>query len=89
MALGSAWARGRGQRTFARQFGLYLFGFATWLPPIIWFKNNVAELTFIDGPSMSPFLNEHYNESLRRDVCLNWKLYSQTDLRRGMIVTFK
>jgi hypothetical protein len=38
---------------------------------------------------MYPFLNPQYNESLRRDLCLVWKLYAQEDLRRGMVVTFR
>jgi inner membrane protease subunit 2 len=64
-------------------------GFATWVPVVIWFNTTVAELTRINGPSMYPFLNTRYNESLSRDLCLNWKLYAQDDLRRGMIVTFR
>ncbi|KAL1873808.1 hypothetical protein VTK73DRAFT_771 [Phialemonium thermophilum] len=89
MALGSLWARARSRPVFLRQFSAYLFGIATWVPAIIWFNANVAELTVINGPSMYPFLNEGYNESLRRDLVLNYKLYAQENLARGMIVTFK
>jgi inner membrane protease subunit 2 len=92
MALGSLWARVTGRAPFSpftRQFSRYLFGFATWVPVLIIFNTNVAEVTLIDGPSMYPFLNTRYNESLRRDLCLNWKLYAQDNLQRGMIVTFR
>lgn len=89
MALGSLWARATGRAAFTRQFARYLFGFATWLPVMILFNTKVAEVTLIDGPSMYPFLNTRYNESLRRDLCLNWKLYAQDDLQRGMVVTFR
>lgn len=92
MALGSLWARVTSRAPFTpftRQFSRYLFGFATWVPVLILFNTNVAEVTLIDGPSMYPFFNTGYNESLRRDLCLNWKLYAQDDLQRGMIVTFR
>jgi inner membrane protease subunit 2 len=38
---------------------------------------------------MYPFLNSQYNESLRQDLCLVWKMYAQEGLRRGMVVTFR
>lgn len=66
-----------------------MFGFATWVPVMIWFNTNVAEITLIEGPSMYPFLNSNYNQSMSRDLCLNWKLYAQEQLRRGMVVTFR
>lgn len=43
----------------------------------------------IDGPSMYPFLNDNYNESLRRDLVLNYKLYAQSNLARGMVVSLR
>ncbi|KAL2145041.1 hypothetical protein VTI28DRAFT_8141 [Corynascus sepedonium] len=91
-AWGSAAAAGSGtgQRSrFFRQVSHYLIRYATWIPPLIWFNAYVAEVTFIRGPSMYPFFNPHYNESLRKDLCLVWKLYSQEGLRRGMVVTFR
>lgn len=91
-AWGSAAAAGSGtgQRSrFFRQLSHYLIRYATWIPPLIWFNAYVAEVTFIRGPSMYPFFNPHYNESLRKDLCLVWKLYSQEGLRRGMVVTFR
>ncbi|RKU47679.1 hypothetical protein DL546_009163 [Coniochaeta pulveracea] len=89
--MASLWARiGASSRTpFTRQFGTYLLGLATWVPVVVWFNTNVAEITLINGPSMYPFLNSHYNESTRRDLVLNWKLYAQESLARGMIVTFR
>lgn len=86
MALGASWARGKGPRTFARQFSLHLLGLATWLPVVIWFNKSVAEVTAIEGASMSPFLNSHPDETLRRDWVLNYKLGAQQKLERGMIV---
>ncbi|KAK0637239.1 peptidase S24/S26A/S26B/S26C [Bombardia bombarda] len=77
------------QARFFRQFSHHLIGFATWLPPLIWFNTFVAEATFIHGPSMYPFLNPHYNESLRQDLCLVYKLYAHENLQRGMVVTFR
>jgi inner membrane protease subunit 2 len=89
MALGSLWARARSQPVFLRQFSAYMIGLATWVPAIIWFNTNVAEITVIDGPSMYPFLNDGINRSLRRDLVLNYKLYAQDNLARGMVVTFR
>jgi inner membrane protease subunit 2 len=89
MALGSAWARAGSDQRFLRQFSWHLWRWATWIPPIIWFKEYVGEFTVINGPSMYPFLNENYNESLRRNVCWVQKLYAQDNLQRGMVVTFK
>ncbi|KAB5532630.1 mitochondrial inner membrane protease subunit [Coniochaeta sp. 2T2.1] len=89
MALGLLWARVRNPSPFARQFSRYLVGFVTWLPVLIVFNSNVAEVTLVDGPSMHPYFNTRYNESLRRDLCLNWKLYAQDHLQRGMVVTFR
>lgn len=86
MALwGGKWT-GRGG--FLGNFTHYLIRYATWLPPLIMFNTYVAELTFINGPSMYPFLNPHYNESLKRDLCLVRKLYVLDNLKRGMVVTF-
>ena len=74
---------------FLSQVSHYLVRYATWIPPLIWFNAYVAEVTFISGPSMYPFFNPQYNESLRKDLCLVWKMYAQEGLRRGMIVTFR
>ncbi|KAK4126264.1 LexA/Signal peptidase [Parathielavia appendiculata] len=85
----ATWTANRGGRSrFLRQVSHYLFRYATWIPPLIWFNAYVAQVTFIRGPSMYPFLNPQYNKSLREDLCLVWKLYAQEGLRRGMVVTF-
>lgn len=55
----------------------------------MWFNLSVAEITTINGQSMYPFLNSKYNESLKTDYVLNYKLYAQRDLARGMIVTLR
>lgn len=89
MALRSLWAQAKSRPTFLRRFSTYLLYGATWIPVMIWFNTNVAELTMIEGSSMYPFLNNNINEPLRRDLCLNVKLYAQADLARGMIVTFR
>lgn len=75
-----------GRQTFTRQFVFRLLGLATWLPVAIWFNTTVAEVTRIEGPSMYPFLNSRFNESLERDWVLNRKLYAQEGLKRGMVV---
>ncbi|KAK4103734.1 LexA/Signal peptidase [Parathielavia hyrcaniae] len=86
----ATWTANPGGRSrFLRQVSHYLLRYATWIPPLIWFNAYVAQVTFIRGPSMYPFLNPQYNESLRKDLCLVWKLYAQEGLRRGMVVTFR
>ena len=64
MALGSVWARlrGNGQPSLARSTALRLFGFATWIPVIAMFNLHVAELTFVDGASMYPLINDDKNK---------------------------
>jgi len=64
-------------------------GYATWIPPLIWLHENVAEPTFIKGQSMYPFFNPHYNESTRQDLCLVDKWNPAEHLERGMIVVFR
>lgn len=64
-------------------------GFATWIPVIAWFNMHVAELTFVDGSSMYPFLNEDKDSTLRRDFFLNYKWSPQEGLERGMVVTLR
>ncbi|QPG95023.1 hypothetical protein C2857_007515 [Epichloe festucae Fl1] len=90
MALGSKWARLRGQQSStARIVALNLVGFATWIPVVAWFNLHVAELTLVDGASMHPFMNEDKDSTLRRDVILNYKWSPQESLERGMIVTLR
>ncbi|KAL7760379.1 hypothetical protein ACKLNR_010469 [Fusarium oxysporum f. sp. zingiberi] len=91
MALGSVWARlrGNGRPSLARSTALRLFGFATWIPVIAMFNLHVAELTFVDGASMYPLINDDKDSTLRRDVILNWKWSPQENLERGMVVTLR
>ncbi|PCD19185.1 hypothetical protein FGRA07_05990 [Fusarium graminearum] len=91
MALGSIWARlrGNGQASLARSTALRVFGFATWIPVIAMFNLHVAELTFVDGASMYPLINDEKDSTLQRDVILNWKWSPQENLERGMVVTLR
>jgi hypothetical protein len=78
-----------GRPNFLRQVSDYLIRYASWIPLLICFNQYVAEVTFIRGPSMYPYFNPHYNESLKQDLCLVRKLYAQEGLKRGMIVVFR
>lgn len=83
------WARALGQPGTAKKTALGVLGFATWIPVIAWFNLHVAELTVVDGPSMSPFINEERDSTLRRDVILNYKWSPLEDLQRGVVVTLR
>lgn len=88
--MATRWTSAAGQKyDFVKRFSHYLIRYATWLPPFIWFNQYVAEVTFINGPSMYPFLNSNYNESTKRDLCLVWKVNAQQDLKRGEVVVFR
>lgn len=83
------WARRPRLLTFSKAFAWHLGRFLTWVPVAIFFNDNVADITLINGHSMSPFLNSRPDETTARDVCLNLKYSSQHNLKRGMIVTFQ
>lgn len=68
--------------------GFSLFSFAMWLPAVFMLKVYVFDITKISGVSMYPFFNAERDQTLRRDVVLNWKYGAQDNLQRGMIVTF-
>ncbi|KAJ5884817.1 hypothetical protein N7495_009327 [Penicillium taxi] len=58
------------------------------------FTQNVAQLMWIRGPSMTPYLNENYDQDhTKSDFVLvnqwSWGLWSQRVLERGMVVTFR
>lgn len=77
-------------RAFARSHPrlVILGSLASYLPVAIFFNNNIAQLMWINGPSMSPFFNSDYNSSLKQDVVLV-KMWDQTvGLRRGSVVAF-
>ncbi|KAK2067760.1 hypothetical protein P8C59_001470 [Phyllachora maydis] len=50
---------------------------------------NSVEFTRVDGPSMRPFLNDRYNDTAKKDLCLTLKWRAQDTLQRGMIVVFR
>lgn len=76
-------------RTFAVDVSRRLLQWATWIPVAVYINTFVAEVTFVRGGSMYPFFNEDKDSTLRSDVALNWKMYPNVGLARGMIVTFK
>ncbi|CAJ2501979.1 Uu.00g048320.m01.CDS01 [Anthostomella pinea] len=88
MALRSIWTKVKHERGRIGRFGFYLFTFATWIPVATSFNDYVAELTWINGPSMYPFLNAEKDQTTRKDVVLTVKHNAQYGLKHGMIVTF-
>ncbi|MCJ1474516.1 hypothetical protein MMC13_003174 [Lambiella insularis] len=74
------------RRLSLRNTFLTLGAFATWVPMIVFFKDNVAQPMWVTGPSMYPFLNTDYNSTTRKDVVFvnMWAPYK--GLQRGMIV---
>lgn len=75
-------------RPFFREFLYKTFFFVSWVPPLIFFNDHVAEVALINGPSMYPYLNSTFNDGLRKDVCWVNKWNPGRKLERGMIVTF-
>jgi mitochondrial inner membrane protease subunit 2 len=75
--------------TFLRRFSYSLFGWATWIPAVIAFNLNVAEVCKVTGASMYPFLNEDIDATQRRDLIVSYKWNAQKDLRPGMVVTLR
>ncbi len=59
MTVGSLWGRAGALRPFLGRFSYYLIGFLPWIPPAIWFNENVGE-HLISGPSMYPFFNDQF-----------------------------
>ena len=64
---------------------------ATWIPALICFNDTVAELTWVNGPSMRPTLNPDFHSTLRRDVVLAYKWIADTrrDPKKGAIVLLR
>ncbi|KAG9233674.1 peptidase S24/S26A/S26B/S26C [Amylocarpus encephaloides] len=73
---------------FIRKTGRNLFIFASWIPALIFFNDNVGEVTKITGQSMYPYLNTTYSESGSKDLCWVNKWGAQENLERGMLVSF-
>ncbi|TVY80839.1 Mitochondrial inner membrane protease subunit [Lachnellula suecica] len=84
----SAFRRDNPSGQSIRRFGRTLFFWASWVPAIIFFNENVGEVTIINGPSMYPYLNTGYNESNSRDLCWVNKRKPAHNLERGMLVSF-
>jgi hypothetical protein len=81
-------SRARIYKPAFRDASFYLFGFATWIPAFVFINSHVAELSWIKGASMYPYLNTDFHRNLKQDVCINWKWAPLEGLQRGMIVTF-
>jgi len=73
--------------------------FGTFLPIGLFFSSHVAQLVWVRGPSMTPYLNEDYDQShTKSDMVLvsmwpyegwPWPGRRQRRIERGMIVTFR
>ena len=67
---------------------LTLTSILTWIPVLSFFHAHVAQLMWVTGPSMYPFLNTDYNTSTRKDVVWVNMWAPAEGLRRGMVVAF-
>jgi inner membrane protease subunit 2 len=85
----SAFRRNTPSGQFIKQFSGTLFVIATWVPAVIFFNENVGEVTQINGPSMYPYLNTSYNESMSKDICWVNKWKPTSKMQRGMLITFR
>jgi inner membrane protease subunit 2 len=63
-----------------------LSALATWAPLAIFFNDHIAQLMWVSGPSMYPFLNTDYNSTTRKDVVFVKMWNPWRDLKRGMVV---
>jgi mitochondrial inner membrane protease subunit 2 len=86
--LSKVFSRARTYAPTARDTSYMLLGFATWIPAFMFVNSHVAEVVWINGPSMYPYLNTDFHRTLKKDLCINWKWAPLEDIRRGMIVTF-
>jgi inner membrane protease subunit 2 len=75
-------------RPYLRKTGYNLLIFASWVPAVIFFNENVGETTKINGASMYPYLNTSYNESRKKDLCWVNKWNPGVGLERGMLISF-
>lgn len=60
----------------------------TWIPVLSFINTHVAQLMWVTGPSMYPFLNTDYNTSTRKDVVWVNMWAPAEGLRRGTVVAF-
>lgn len=74
--------------------------FATIVPIGLFFSSHVAQVMWVRGPSMTPYLNEDYDQmQTKSDMVLvsmwpfgaswPWQRQRQRRLERGMVVTFR
>lgn len=61
---------------------------AALLSVALYVNNHVAQLMWIRGASMAPFLNGDYDRSLQRDMVLVRMWAPWRGVQRGSIVTF-
>ncbi len=54
----------------------------------IFFNDHIAQIMWVTGPSMYPFLNTDYNVSTRKQPVLVKMRNPAEGLKRGMIVSF-
>ena len=87
--LSSLFVRFSSYRDFFYGSRYVLFAVASWTPAIVFFNEHVGEIGIINGPSMSPYLNTGYNESLSKDITWINKWNPTQNLQRGMIIAFR
>ncbi|KAF2136763.1 uncharacterized protein K452DRAFT_236911 [Aplosporella prunicola CBS 121167] len=74
-------------RVFASHFTYTAYCTAVGLSAWIWVRDNVYEVSGVDGPSMAPTLSPSFHETGRMDRLLMDRLHCR-DFRRGDIVSF-
>ncbi|MCJ1319077.1 hypothetical protein MMC15_004410 [Xylographa vitiligo] len=74
------------RRPILRNTFLTLGALGTWAPMVFFFNDKIAQLMWVSGPSMYPFLNTDYNSTTRKDVVFVNMWAPWQDLKRGMIV---
>lgn len=75
-------------KPYLRESGYNLLIFASWIPAVVFFNENVGEVHRITGASMYPYLNTNYNEGQSKDLCWVNKWNAGHNLQRGMLVSF-
>jgi len=59
-----------------------------WFPAFIYFNDHVAQIMWVGGPSMTPFLNTHFHASTQRSVILASMSKPYQNLHRGSVIAF-
>jgi mitochondrial inner membrane protease subunit 2 len=75
---------------FARR-SLYLFArsVAILVPATIFLKDNLYDVSFINGPSMAPTLSPKFHETGEKDWVVWAKFRPTGDLKRGDVIAFR